>query len=200
MKKLLEKRTINKKSVRPIIYAIVALFAISFATYPSTNSLFKKENDNSLVYNSNLEETFKGELSLTLNPKSSTHEEISLTININRDKRYISENDSYILEGISTLNNEEVSCSIEPSSRSANLNVTNNIITFKNKNSESGTIDLKCNIKKNIDQKAPIDILVNLYESVNNETKFLYESNIYTIAYKDYIIEVEKANSEYKIC
>jgi len=197
----MHKIKLNEKTIKTATYVIAILFAIVFAIYPETNSIFIKNNDKSLVYKSNLaDKTLSDvELGVALNENDSTIDTMRLNLTIARDQKYKDENEYYIIEGFSSLsNNETVVCKVVPNSKDPNLDVVketvdrNTIykISFNNTSStipEVGTIDIECDVTKNIAQKENIEVLVKVYEAIGEEARFIYQSKVFgPMDYKRY--------------
>lgn len=192
-------KKLDKRSKKTAIYTVAVLFAIVFAIYPRTNSFFKKDNDNSLVFNSNFNKTMSEyELGVALNKSASDIDTIHITLTLTRDQKYKNENEHYIIEGFSSLSNSEtITCKVVPNSKSDNLDITEENtgkdkiynISFNSTSAsipETGSIDISCDVKKNINQKEDINVLIKVYEAVGKETKFLYQSAIYNQDYSEY--------------
>jgi len=198
----MDKIKLNKKIVITASYVIAILFAIALTVYPETNSIFIKENDKSLVYKSNLLDKTLGnvDLGIYLNEDSSNIDIARISLNLTRDQRFKNENEYYIVEGFSSLsNNETVVCNVVPKSNTPNLEVIKETIEGKtiykigfNKTSstipEIGTIDIECDVTKNMAQQEDIDVLVKVYEAIGEESRFLYQSKTLDpkIKYQDY--------------
>lgn len=192
-------KKLDKRTKKTAVYTVAVLFAIIFAIYPATNSFFKKDNDNSLVFNSNFNKTISDyELGVALNKSASDIDTIHITLTLTRDQKYKNENEHYIIEGFSSLSNSEtVTCKVVPNSKSDNLDITAENtgkdkiynISFNSTSAsvpETGSIDISCDVRKNIGQKEDINVLIKVYEAVGKETKFLYQSAIYDQDYLEY--------------
>ena len=167
----MKKIKINKRVITIATYTIAILSAISFAIYPKTNAIFKKDNENALAYTSNLEMTYQGTFQPVLNEKDSTLNIARIRLTLPRDDRYNELLEKYVIKAVSStpLNETtpETVCSIVPSTKSGNLFIAEDkdqTITFTN--TENGVIEIECNVEANKLHNENIKVLIKFYEKV----------------------------------
>lgn len=175
---MMKKLKFNRKSYLVIIYTFIVLCSISLITNSTTNSFFKKAEDNVLAYASNLSKVYNGSFKPTF-LNGSNEKKALLSLTFNRDTRY-GDTEQYSIKGFRTNDkNENSICTIKEVSN--NLVLNNDTFTFKD--NKEGTVTIECTVIPN----ERVDYTVKIYEKVTEEEdKFLYKMGSNGMEYLDY--------------
>lgn len=195
----MKKLKINKRTVTVAAYTIAILSAISFAIYPGTNAIFKKDNNEALAYETNLKDVYKNSI---INPDNKKlidlvdfENEKTTPTNAIFGIPFIIDAENNGIYRISMENSNSV-CTIADATPKnlilkeiENSNPKDYYLTPINNTVTSGTVYMSC----------PVDIndtnyKIKLYEHVENEVgeevevedEFLYASTELKLDYNGY--------------
>lgn len=188
----MSKLKFNKINIRIAIYTIVMLIAISLASYPKTNALLKKDEDNALTYIAYVKDVYKKDIIkipsklddfVDFSNKLTTENNAVFGITFTPDQENLGK---YRI----TMANSNNTCKVIKSNKQSNVTLTkieNSKIedyylnvTNPEKNAK---IYVSCPGVSSTDTKYEI----KLYEQVGEEDEFLYTSEKYTLNYDDYL-------------
>lgn len=188
----MKKIKLNKKIVLTAITTILVLGNINFTIVSKTNSLFKKEFDDALAFNSDLKNIKKSDI-ITIE-KDMTEPNIDnliLKVTFKRDSENAKDSnkkDFYnFIVPTSSEDNTNI-CSVVKVGNNLNYNGDTKDINFKTGTSEnaSGEVYLSCPTKDENSIGRDYDFKIKLYEHIDKEEDLLYAEDTYEFIFSEY--------------
>lgn len=182
----------NSKAIKIALGIIVAINFIWLLKLPITYSKFSDENDNALVYNTQLYNMYF-EYTMELSEASETKATFLLKFIKNRATADSTDTDKYdiIIPDKCEFSNKDIDTSGTVSAIDEN-NPHSRTITF-NKDADKNHINrifITCSVEKN----SKLDFNVKINETIGKE-KFTYVKYSYNQSYQDYLDEMSKIDS-----
>ena len=172
----------KKLSMKPIIYTILILIAITTFTCIESKSKYIKEDGSAIKYSVYIKKMSGTPLNSLPHGKlaSSTYEDMKFFYSFNRSGNMLTTDTSETYEII-----PKSTCAIT-SITAANAIIYGNLVTFNSIGNETITVYLNCNVEANtVGDYINVSLNVNNYFN-NSLPKFLYTNGINNVSVSDY--------------
>lgn len=188
----MKKIKLNKKIVLTAITTILVLGNINFTVVSKTNSLFRKEFDDALAFNSDLKNIKKSDIiTIEKDMTEPNIDNIILKVTFKRDSENAKDSnkkDFYnFIVPTSSEDNTSI-CSVVKVGNNLNYNGDTKDINFKTGTSEnaSGEVYLSCPTKDENSIGRDYDFKIKLYEHIDKEEDLLYAEDTYEFIFSEY--------------